>query len=70
MAESEDRYPLMFTYRDVISGDGFLAGITLSGRALMIKENDEWWMYGVRPGAIAETGKTPASLRRLRASES
>ena len=59
MAESEDRYPLMFTYRDVISGDGFLAGITLSGRALMIKENDEWWMYGVRPGAIAETGKTP-----------
>jgi hypothetical protein len=59
MAESQDRYPLMFTYRDVISGDGFLAGITLSGRALMIKENDEWWIYGVRPGAIAETGKTP-----------
>jgi hypothetical protein len=54
-----DHYPLLFTFRDVISGNGFLAGITLSGRALMLKEDDnKWWMYGVRPGAIAETGET------------
>lgn len=53
-------YPLMFTFRDAVSGNGFLAGITLSGRALMIHENDDkWWVYGVRPGAIAETGETP-----------
>ena len=51
-------YPLMFTFRDVISGNGWLAGVTLSGRALMTNE-DGWWMYGVRPGAIAETGETP-----------
>jgi hypothetical protein len=49
----------MFTFRDAVSGNGFLAGITLSGRALMVREDDAWWMYGVRPGAIAETGQTP-----------
>lgn len=53
-------HPLMFTFRDVISGHGFLAGITLSGRGLMLKEEDgKWWMYGVRPGAIAECGDSP-----------
>jgi hypothetical protein len=49
-------HPLLFTLRDTISGYGFLAGITLSGRALMVHEDDKWWMYGVRPGGIAESG--------------
>lgn len=52
-------YPLMFTYKDCIAGNGFLAGVKVSGRALMLEEDSEWWMYGVRPAAIAETGKTP-----------
>ncbi|MHB8525875.1 MAG: hypothetical protein ACYDD2_06940 [Candidatus Acidiferrales bacterium] len=53
-------YPLMFTVRDTVSGNGFLAGVTLSGRALIRKEDDgKWWVYGVRPGAIAEVGNTP-----------
>ncbi len=52
-------HPLMFTFRDAISGNGFLAGVTLSGRALMVHEDDAWWIYGVRPGALAETGQTP-----------
>lgn len=57
----------MFTFRDVISGDGFLAGITLSGRALLTEEDGEWWLYGVRPGGIAETGGTPQeTLLRFR----
>lgn len=52
-------HPLMLTLRDAISGDGFLARITLSGRALMRKEDDgKWWMYGVRPAGIAESGST------------
>jgi hypothetical protein len=52
-------HPLLITLRDAISGDGFLAGITLSGRALMRKEDDgKWWMYGVRPAAVAESGTT------------
>ena len=59
MAQKFDHYPLMFTFRDVISGEGFLAGITLSGRSLMADEDGQWWMYGVRPGALAEIGNTP-----------
>jgi hypothetical protein len=52
-------HPIMITLRDVISGDGFLAGITLSGRTLVRQEDDgKWWMYGVRPAPIAESGKT------------
>ena len=53
-------YPVMFTVRDTVSGNGFLAGVTLTGRAVMCKEEDgKWWIYGVRPGAIAESGTTP-----------
>jgi len=54
-------YPVMFTVRDVISGNGYLAGVTLSGRAIMCREAEDgkWWVYGVRPSAIAENGKTP-----------
>jgi hypothetical protein len=53
-------YPLMFTFRDAVSGNGFLAGVTLSGRALMVQEETHGWcIYGVRPAAIAETGTTP-----------
>lgn len=54
-----NHYPLMFTFRDVVSGDGFLAGVTVSGRALMVHEDGKWWAYGVRPAALAESGNTP-----------
>lgn len=61
-------HPIMLTLRDAISGNGFLAGITLSGRALMRKEDDDkWWVYGVRPAGIAESGATvEESLSRFR----
>src|ERR1700733_9493008 len=52
-------YPVMFTVRDTVSGNGFLAGVTLTGRAVMFMEDKKWWIYGVRPGAIAESGTTP-----------
>lgn len=53
-------YPVMFTLKDTVSGNGFLAGVMLTGRALMTKESDgKWWVYGVTPGAIAESGSTP-----------
>ena len=52
-------YPVMFTFQEVVSGNGFLAGINLCGRALICKEaDDKWWTYGVHPGGIAETGKS------------
>jgi hypothetical protein len=52
-------YPLMFTFRDVVSGNGFLAGVTVSGRALMVREDDKWWAYGVRPAGLVDCGDTP-----------
>ncbi len=57
--ESPIEHPLLFTFRDAISGDGFLAGVTLSGRILVVEEDGKWWVYGVRPGAIAESGDSP-----------
>jgi len=58
--KSMAHYPLMFTLWDAVSGNAFLAGVTLTGRALMVKESEnDWWIYGVRPAAIAETGSTP-----------
>jgi hypothetical protein len=51
-------HPIMITLRDTISGNGFLAGITLTGRALMRHEDGKWWMYGVRPAPIADSGET------------
>jgi hypothetical protein len=50
-------YPVMFTFKDVVSGNGFLSGVTMSGRALMCKESDgNWWVYGVHPGGMAQFG--------------
>jgi hypothetical protein len=49
-------HPIIITLQDTVSGNGFLARITLSGRTLMRWEDGKWWMYGVRPAAIAESG--------------
>ena len=53
-------YPLMFSVRDAISGNGFLAGVTMSGRVMIrLEDDDKWWMYGVRPTGITAFGNTP-----------
>ena len=54
-------YPVMFTFRDAVSGNGFLSGVTLGGRALIVHEPEDqaWRIYGVRPAPIAESGNTP-----------
>jgi predicted RNase H-like HicB family nuclease len=52
-------HPILITLQDTISGNGFLVRVTVSGRTLMRQEEDgKWWMYGVRPAAIAEAGGT------------
>jgi hypothetical protein len=53
-------YALVFTFRDVVSGDGFLAGIEITGRALMVQEGEDWWMLGVRPPGLMAKAQTPA----------
>lgn len=54
-------YPLHFKYRDVVSGNGFFAGVEILGRVLMsVDEDDDGvWFYGATPGAIAAFGETP-----------
>jgi hypothetical protein len=54
-------YPVMFTFRDAVSGNGFLSGVTLGGRALIVHEAEDqaWRIYGVRPAPIVESGNTP-----------
>ncbi len=50
-------YPVMFTFQDAVSGNGFLSGIEIHGRAIMTREDDgKWWMYGVHPGGMAHFG--------------
>ncbi len=51
-------YPILFTFRDKVLGNGFLADVTVHGRALAAEEEDGWWMYGVQPGDIAAGGST------------
>lgn len=52
------RYPLLFGYRDLVSGTGFVAGVQADGRALLVEEDEEFWVYGVNPGGIAGHGNT------------
>jgi hypothetical protein len=59
MGEAVRLYPLVFTLQDVVTGCGFLAGIVVTGKAVMEQEDGKWWMYGVCPGAIAGSGDTP-----------
>jgi hypothetical protein len=58
-------YPVVFTYEEIVKGRGFLAGVLARGRALMVHEDDEWWMYGVEPGVLAEGGETFDEARLL-----
>ena len=60
MNELISLHPLVFTLQDVVTGCGFLAGIVVTGKAVMEQEDDgKWWMYGVCPGAVAGSGDTP-----------
>lgn len=54
-------YPVMFTFRDAVSGNGFLSGVTVGGRALIVREPEDqaWCVYGVRPAPLAVSGATP-----------
>lgn len=53
------QYPLIYTFREVLSGRGFVAGVAVQGKALLVHEEDEWVVYGVQPGGLSDTGATP-----------
>ncbi len=52
-------YPLLFGRRELVEGNGFVARVAVSGRALLVDENEECWIEGVNPGGFAATGKSP-----------
>jgi hypothetical protein len=53
--------PLLFTYKDRVVGMGFTAMVSSHGRVLATtSEGDEdVWIYGVEPGALAASGSDP-----------
>ena len=55
------KYPLLFTYRDTLFGNGFLVEVqATNGRALCVRESeDEYWVYGINPGGMAAYGEDP-----------
>lgn len=47
-------FPIVFRFRDLVAGNGFLARVLVDGRALLAKEDDgDHWVYGVQPGGVA-----------------
>ena len=46
-------YPLVFSFNDIIAGNGFVAHVVTEGRVLLVEEEDDVWMYGVQPGGVA-----------------
>jgi hypothetical protein len=56
----EKVYPIIFTLPDLVYGDGFVAGVVTRGRLVMEQDGEDWWCYGVQPGALAASGTTPA----------
>ncbi len=62
-----ERYPLVFGLRDLIQGEGFLAGVAVSGRALLHQDEEDIWIEGINPGGFSETGTSYAeALERFR----
>lgn len=55
-----DAFPIFFGTRDAVLGNGFVARVSIDGRALMFEEDGRWWVVGVEPGGIAADGATEA----------
>lgn len=46
-------WPLLFTYKGPVIGNGFLSHVELCGRILAVPETEGVWLDGVNPGAFA-----------------
>jgi hypothetical protein len=50
-------YPLLFGFRDLVAGRGFLAGVAVNGRSLLVHDDElGYWMHGVNPGGLSAGG--------------
>jgi predicted RNase H-like HicB family nuclease len=54
------QYPLLFGRRELVEGNGFVARVTVSGRALLVDENGDYWIEGINPGGFAANGRSPS----------
>ncbi|HXU29333.1 MAG TPA: hypothetical protein VN851_02045 [Thermoanaerobaculia bacterium] len=54
------KLPLLFGRSELVEGDGFLARVHVSGRALLTEEEGRFWVEGVTPGGFAASGATSA----------
>lgn len=53
-----NKYPIFVEYKLPIMCTGFVAGVTVRGRVLLVEEaKDEWWAYGINPGGICGEAK-------------
>lgn len=51
-------YPLVFSFRDAIVGNGYVALVVANGRVILSEEaGDSIWMFGVQPGGVAGGGR-------------
>ena len=52
--------PLLFSFKQVIVGSGFVAGVRMNGRALLetelVEEKEECWITGIAPVGIVGGG--------------
>ncbi len=55
--QSRVTWPLIFTYRGNVFGQGYIASFTAVSRVLAIQEEDGIWLSGVQPGGIAAGGQ-------------
>ncbi len=46
-------WPLLFSYKSRVFGNGYIAEVELCGRLLAELETEGVWLYGVNPGALA-----------------
>jgi protocatechuate 3,4-dioxygenase beta subunit len=53
-------YPLLFGRRELVEGNGYIARVALSGRALLTDEDGEFWVEGINPGGFAAKGQNPS----------
>lgn len=60
MTDRPAQYPLLFTFFDKVEGNGYLADVAIHGKLLATEEDGQWWMYGVKPGALAASGHSRA----------
>ena len=55
------KLPLVCTYRNTVSGNGFVAKVEMRGRMLAVVDEDERvWIHAVLPAGWAEAGGTIA----------